>query len=58
MITEHHWERVARAESEIIVDLSELARDLMTKLAQYTGIEAEEARLREILDEQGDSAHE
>lgn len=53
-VPERNFERVARREAEIIECLSSLCRDLISQLGQYTDMEAEEKRLKEIMEEPHD----
>lgn len=48
-----NFERIATEESDVIVLLASLCREVLQELSQYKSIDAEESRLSKILREEG-----
>lgn len=51
MTDEQRFEQAAMREADVIVGLSALCKELISRLSQYTDMEREEQRLKEILGE-------
>lgn len=48
MTDQKEWKSLAMAQSEVIGSLSDLCRELIWKLSQYTDIKNEEERLKKM----------
>ena len=51
MEKENNWRNIAERQSVIIEELSEAYRDILLLLSQYQTVEAEEEKLKNILEE-------